>query len=128
MGQRADHLTVFASINDIKYMSHVTRKPAFCTCDNKGAADQRLCFRYIASYYFLNPKFPASNHLLGLHSLVCVGTVGPGRKPRRLVFNCRGSFQHHTGNFEKTAIENAFGKIMDQLGLDTAFPIANCSQ
>ena len=38
-------------------MSLVMRKPAFCICDNKDAdqlrgnrkADQRLCFRYIAS-------------------------------------------------------------------------------
>ena len=28
--------------------------------------------------YFLNPKFPASNHLLLLHNPVC---VGPGRNP-----------------------------------------------
>ena len=25
------------------------RKPAFCICENKDAADQRLCFRYIDS-------------------------------------------------------------------------------
>ena len=38
-------------------MSRVTRKPAFCRCENKDAdqlrgdreADQRLCFRYIDS-------------------------------------------------------------------------------
>ena len=44
-------------------MSLVTRKPAFCICENKDAdqlrgnrkADQRLCFRYIVqSLYFLN--------------------------------------------------------------------------
>ena len=65
------------------------RKPAFCICENKDAdqlreADQRLCFRYTDStiqvLYYLNPKFQASNHLLGLYSLVC---VGPGRKPER---------------------------------------------
>ena len=37
------------------HMNSLMRKPAFCTCENKGAdqlygnhtADQRLCFRYI---------------------------------------------------------------------------------
>ena len=34
---------------------------------------------WIAQFlYFLNPKFPASNHLLRLYSPVC---VGPGRNP-----------------------------------------------
>ena len=41
------------------------RKPAFCICENKDAdqlrgnreADQRLCFRYIASTIPLLPKF-----------------------------------------------------------------------
>ena len=39
-------------------------------------ADQRLCFRCTDStipVYFLNPKFPASSHLLCLYSSVCVG-------------------------------------------------------
>ena len=79
-------------------------------------ADQRLCFRYlivqsvrlnmteklftgtlnhnqnkkiVQSFYFLNPKFQASSHLLLLYSLVC---IGPGRKHRRPVFSERGSF------------------------------------
>ena len=75
------------------------RKPAFCICENKDAdqlrgnreADQRLCFRYliVQSFYFLNPKFQASSHILLLYSLVC---IGPGRKPRRPVFSERGSF------------------------------------
>ena len=66
------------------YMSHIImRKSAFCICENKGAdqlhgnrtADQRLCFRYIhvvQSLYFLNPKFPASSHLLWSYSPVYV--------------------------------------------------------
>ena len=41
------------------------RKPAFCICENKDAdqlrgnreADQRLCFRYIASTIPLLPKY-----------------------------------------------------------------------
>ena len=28
-------------------MSGIVRKPAFCIAENKDAADQRLCFRYI---------------------------------------------------------------------------------
>ena len=68
-------------------------------CENKDAdqlrgnreADQRLCFRsrIVQSLFFLNPKFPASSHLLWLYSPVC---VGPGRNPRRPVFSQRGSF------------------------------------
>ena len=38
----------------------------------------------VQSLYFINPKFQASSHLLLPYSLVC---VGPGRKPRRLVFS-----------------------------------------
>ena len=70
-------------------MSLVTRKPAFCICENKDAdqvrgnreADQRLCFRYIAStiLYFLNTKFQGFSHLLWAYSPLC---VGPGWKPR----------------------------------------------
>ena len=44
------------------------RKPAFCICENKGAdqlhsncaADQRLCFRYIASTITLLPDLLSS--------------------------------------------------------------------
>ena len=68
-------------------MSRRMGKPTICTGENKGAdqlrsnceADQRLCFRYTDNYlFFLNPKFPDSNHLLGLYSPVC---VRPGRNP-----------------------------------------------
>ena len=45
--------------------------------------------RIVQSLYFLNTKFQASSHLVWLYSLVC---VGPGRKPRRLVFWQRGSY------------------------------------
>ena len=37
----------------------------------------------VQSIHFLNPKFQASNHILGLYSLVC---VGPGLKSRRQIF------------------------------------------
>ena len=60
-------------------------KPTICICENKDAdqlrGDQRLCFRYTDNLQFLsflNPNFPASNHLLWLYSPVC---VGPGRNP-----------------------------------------------
>ena len=70
------------------------RKPDFCLGENKGTdqlrsnceTDQRLSFRY------MNPKFPASNHLLGRYRPVC---VGPGRKPKLLVFSRTGSFNMH---------------------------------
>ena len=46
-------------------MSRVMRKPTFCICENKDAdqlrgnreADQRLCFRYLASSIPLNKSF-----------------------------------------------------------------------
>ena len=55
---------------DMHYnLSLVMRKPAFCTCENKDAdqlrgnreADQRLCFRYIASTILLLPKYEISS-------------------------------------------------------------------
>ena len=67
------------------YMCCVMRKIRSCICKNKGTdqlhsnceADQRLCFakRIVHFHYFLNPKFPASSHLLCLCSLVCVRPV-----------------------------------------------------
>ena len=48
------------------------------------AADQRLCFHYIANKFTLiNPKFKGSRHILQLQSPVCVIT---GQKPRIQVF------------------------------------------
>ena len=49
---------------NVKYLSLVVRKPAFCTCENKDAdqlrgnreADQRLCFRYTDSTILILPK------------------------------------------------------------------------
>ena len=69
-------------------------KPTICLGENKGSghceADQHLCIRYTDSTIplpFLNPKLAASSHLL--YSLVY---VGPGRKPKLLVFSYTGSF------------------------------------
>ena len=47
----------------------------------------------VQSLYFLNPKFQASSHRVWFYSPVC---VGPGRKPRRLVFSERGSIDVET--------------------------------
>ena len=67
------------------------RKPFLCICENKDAdqlcsncaADQRLCFRYIdslsisvQSLFYLNPKFRASSHVLGLYSRFVSDLVG----------------------------------------------------
>ena len=90
-------------------MSRVVRKPAFSICVNKDAdqlrgnrkADQLVFARQIVqSLFYLNPKFQASSHLLGLYSPVC---VGPGRKPQRPVFSRRGSNNYfiQKGNFQK---------------------------
>ena len=51
------------------HMSRDVRKPRFCICENKDAdqlrgnreADQRLCFRYIASTIPLLPKYKISS-------------------------------------------------------------------
>ena len=57
-------------------------KPLICIGENKGA-DLRgnhvfvFATRIVQFLYFLNPKFPASNHLW-LYSPVCVGL---GRNP-----------------------------------------------
>ena len=76
------------------------RKPAFCTCKNKGAdqlcsyctGDQHLCFRYTDSTIPLQHIFKISSVLHSsviLYRLVC---AGPGRNPKLLVFSCSGSY------------------------------------
>ena len=79
-------------------MSPIVRKPTICIYENKDADQLAVTAKLISTFvfatwivhslFFLNPKFQASNHLLWLHSLVC---VGPGWKPRRPVFSHRGS-------------------------------------
>ena len=74
------------------------RKPDFCLCENKGAdqlrsnceAVKRLCFHYSDSTVplFLNTNFQASGLCLWLYRPVC---VGPGWKPKLLVFSRTGS-------------------------------------
>ena len=61
-------------------------KPAFCISENKDADQLRgtaklisafvFATRIVHSLSFLNPKFPASSHLLWLYSPVCVNLVG----------------------------------------------------
>ena len=76
------------------YLSIVMRKPALCIFENKDAyqlcgnreADQHLCFRYTDSTIHLLPKFQVSSHLLCMYSPFY---VGPGQKPRNLVFSQR---------------------------------------
>ena len=48
-----------------------------------------LATRIVQSLFFLNPKFEASSHLLCLYSPAC---VGPGQKPKLLVFSRTGSY------------------------------------
>ena len=75
------------------------RKPDFCICENKDAdqlrgnheADQRLCFCYTDSTILLLPKYEITS-LYSCFVTVQPVCVGPGRKPRRLVFSQRGSY------------------------------------
>ena len=82
------------------HFSLVVRKPFFAYAKTKTqisfAVTAKLisafvfATRIVQSLFFLNPNFQASSHVLWLYSPVC---VGPGRKPRKLVFSQRGSFQ-----------------------------------
>ena len=79
------------------------RKTTICIGENK-AADQLRGISFavtaklisafvfatwiVQSLFYLNTKFPASNNVLWLYSPVC---VGPGLKPKLLVFSCTGS-------------------------------------
>ena len=85
-------------------MSRVMRKPTICICEHKGTdqlcnnceADQRLCFatRIVNFLFFLNPKFPASSHLLCLYSSVC---VRPVRKPYCWFSHVKAQILVHSG-------------------------------
>ena len=65
-----------------EYTSHVMKKPTCCICVNKVTAKLISAFVFATSIvkflFVLNLKLPASDHLLCLHSSVC---VGPARKP-----------------------------------------------
>ena len=76
--------------------SPVMRKPASCKCKNKGAADQRLCFRYTDSTISLLPnlKFKPSIHYLYPYSLVC---VEPGWERQRFSRDKVKMFPHLLG-------------------------------
>ena len=67
------------------HLSRLVRKPTIC---------------------YLSPKFQASSSFLLLYRLVC---VRPGRKPRRPVFSCRGSFeQNQQPAYAKTKVQIIF--------------------
>ena len=68
-------------------------KQTICLGENKAADQPCSTARLISAFvfaaeivqylFFLNPKFQGSSLLLRLYRLVC---VGPGRKPKLLVF------------------------------------------
>ena len=68
------------------YATAWKRKHALCIwediCSNH-TAHQHLCLIDSTIPLLLNPKFQASDHLLWLYSLVC---VGPGQKPEDRFF------------------------------------------
>ena len=57
----------YGELAELSFIYHQISEPChektcfFCIWENKGRADQHLCFRYL---YFLNPKFQAFCHLL----------------------------------------------------------------
>ena len=91
-------------------------KPTICIGENKGAdqlrgnceADHAFDFatRILQFFYFLNPKFPTSSHLLWLYRSVC---VSPGRKPHCWFFNevAHISVLIMKNNFEHSGAEQA---------------------
>ena len=91
-------------------------KPTICIGENKGAdqpcsnceADHAFVFAtgIVQFIYFLNPKFPASNHLLCLYSPVC---VGPGWNP-----NCWFSHTQALIIFSRLIVFNLW-KIFDKV-------------
>lgn len=83
------------------------RKTDFCMYGkSKDVVTTRLVSTFffatqiVHSLSFLNPKFQASNHLMWLHSPVCVGS---GQKSRRPIFSQRGSI-HQNFNVRQTKI------------------------
>ena len=87
-------------------LSLVMRKPAFCICENKEAAqlrgnreaDQHLCFRYTDSTIPLLPKSESSSLSPSSVAVQPPVYVGPGRKPRRPVFSQRGVIPIHVSS------------------------------
>ena len=85
------YFKVFFTFNIATIYQLGHEKTSICICENKDAdqhrgnrkADQCLVFAtWIVQFlYFLNPKFPASSHLLCLYSSVC---FKPVRKPHCL--------------------------------------------
>ena len=117
------------------YLSLVTRKPAFCICENKDADQLRgnrklisafvFATRIVQSLFYLDMKFQGSSHLLRLYSLVC---VRPGRKPRRPVFSERGSFALHEHiHARKASTENQIRNCTSHMSLIVRKPVFGVS-
>ena len=110
---RLNHIVVFASENDdVAHLSRIMRKTTFFMCENKGAdqlgsnckADHTFVFatHILQFLYFLNPKFPASSHLLCLYSSVC---VEPVQKPHSW-------FPHDTAHLFYTSCVNLLSQFL----------------
>ena len=91
------------------------RKPALCICEKQTQTSFAVTAKVISAFvfatrivqflYFLNPKIQASNHLLWLHSPVC---VRPGWKSRRPVFSQRDSYVIYVSLFICATACNVF--------------------
>ena len=68
---------------------------------------RRSAVQLIRALFFLNPKVPASSHLLWQFSPVC---VGPGLITQRTVFSCCGSFVKSV-NLSSNSVYRVSGKI-----------------
>ena len=96
-------------------LSHVMRKPTFYICKNvqiSFAVTAKLIRAFvfatlIVQCYFLNPKFPASSHLLYLYSLVFVGA---GQKP-----HCW--FSHEAALMLKAVVDTGMIKHLEGMSL-----------
>ena len=58
----------------------------------------KVCEKVQSLFYFLNPKFQSSGHLLWLYTPVCVVS---GRKPGGQVFSRRGSCIYTLGSLNR---------------------------
>ena len=93
--------SVMVFIFSKRRLSHCMGKPTICIGKTKAQISFSVAAKLISAFvfasrivqflYFLNPKFPASNHLLCLYSLVC---VGPGRNPKLLVSHAQTHLLH----------------------------------
>ena len=100
------------NFSQLCHVSHGLGKPTICIGESKSQISFAVTGKLISTFvfatqivqflYFLNPKFPASNHLLSLYSPVC---VGPGRNP-----NCW--FSHAQAHVVETNNNNLSDKLI----------------